>query len=141
MEVPFRLVGIKTTEFAKFEQAYMPEAVYEVAVQLGFRIIDQENVIEVNTHFTFELKNKPVLLIAISCFFELQSLNEYINKDSNTIILPKNIAQHFAVLTIGTARGVLHAKTEGININALILPSINVADLVNKDIVITPSKS
>jgi hypothetical protein len=134
----FRLVGIKTTEFAKFEQVYLPDTEYEVGVQLGFATLENQKIVEVNTRIVFELKNNPVLLIAVSCFFEIQAWDNYYNKDANALVVPKNVAQHFAVLTIGTTRGVLHAKTEGLVMNTLIIPTINVTELVPKDIVISP---
>jgi hypothetical protein len=37
------------------------------------------------------------------------------------------------MLTIGTSRGILHAKTEGTEFNKFILPTINVNQLVEKD--------
>ena len=42
---------------------------------------------------------------------------------------------HLIVLTIGTVRGILHAKTEGTKYNSYILPTINVAELIKTDIV------
>ncbi len=50
--------------------------------------------------------------------------------------MPKNFAQHIGVITVGTARGILHTKTEGTILNSLIIPSINVLELVPNDIII-----
>ncbi len=37
------------------------------------------------------------------------------------------------MLCVGTARGILHAKTEGTAFNDFILPAINVEELVEED--------
>lgn len=39
------------------------------------------------------------------------------------------------MLTIGTARGVLHSKTESTPFNSFLLPTLNVNELVKKDVV------
>jgi hypothetical protein len=36
--------------------------------------------------------------------------------------------------TVGTIRGILHCKTEGTPFNALILPPINVSEMVTGDL-------
>jgi hypothetical protein len=39
------------------------------------------------------------------------------------------------MLTVGTARGVLHAKTENTKYNRYVLPTINVASMIKNDAV------
>ena len=39
------------------------------------------------------------------------------------------------MLTIGTTRGVLHSKTENTPFNSFLLPTLNVNELVKKDVV------
>jgi len=38
--------------------------------------------------------------------------------------------------TVGTARGVLHSKTESTPFNGLIIPPINVEQIIQEDIVV-----
>ena len=38
------------------------------------------------------------------------------------------------MITVGTLRGVLHAKTENTEFNEFFLPTINVTDLIKEDI-------
>ena len=59
----------------------------------------------------------------------------YIKQD-NKIIIPKELLAHFGVHTIGTARGILHCKTEGTQFNTFILPPINVSERITEDIII-----
>jgi hypothetical protein len=42
---------------------------------------------------------------------------------------------HFGVITVGTARGVLHSKTDGSIFNDLILPTINLTEIIKDDII------
>jgi hypothetical protein len=137
--IEFRLAGIKTTEFAKFEKNFISNTEYEVVTNLGFGYFEKENIVEVNAKFTFEYDDKPVIVIAVSCYFQMIQWDEYFTPDTKSLLLPKNFAQHISVITVGTARGILHTKTEGDILNTLILPSINVLELVPDDIIITPN--
>ena len=49
--------------------------------------------------------------------------------------LPSGFVCHLAMLAIGTARGVLHAKTENTLFNKYLIPTINVAELIKDDII------
>ncbi|HTO34642.1 MAG TPA: hypothetical protein VLZ72_00270, partial [Flavobacterium sp.] len=69
--------------------------------------------------------------------FEIEK-DDFLNKvkqDNNTYLVAKGLAVHFAVLTIGSARGVLHAKTEGTPFNEFLLPTIDVNNMLKENIV------
>ena len=55
--------------------------------------------------------------------------------DDNTYLVAKGLAVHFAVLTIGSARGILHAKTEGTPFNEFLLPTIDVNNMLEEDVI------
>jgi hypothetical protein len=37
------------------------------------------------------------------------------------------------MITVGTCRGILHAKTENTKFNQFLIPTINVAELIKED--------
>lgn len=49
------------------------------------------------------------------------------DKATGSIMVPKSLLTHFAVLTVGTTRGILHAKTENTRLNHFSLPPVNVS--------------
>ncbi|NOQ75958.1 MAG: hypothetical protein GQ574_28385 [Crocinitomix sp.] len=53
--------------------------------------------------------------------------------DEQELVFPKGFIRHLSVICVGTARGILHAKTEGTKFNEFILPTINVEDLIQED--------
>lgn len=75
--------------------------------------------------------------LEVACEFELSddTLKELQNEEGN-YIFPVGLQQHFAVITIGTARGVLHERTKGTAMNEFFIPLINLAKFVNKDMVV-----
>lgn len=45
--------------------------------------------------------------------------------------LPRNIATHMAVFSVGTTREVIHAKTEGNYFNMFVLPTWNLSEVIS----------
>lgn len=74
--------------------------------------------------------------LAITCEFEIEE-NDYknIHKNEKTVI-PKELLEYFAVHTIGTARGILFYKTESTPYNYIIIPPLNVSEMIKDDMVI-----
>jgi len=48
-------------------------------------------------------------------------------------VIPKGFLTHLTVLTIGTARGVLHTKLEKTGFEKYLLPTLNISDLIKED--------
>ncbi|OXB04393.1 hypothetical protein [Flavobacterium pectinovorum] len=129
----FALIAIKTEQFALFEENYSSKKEMNVTTSLEFKINEGEKRIGVFATFTFDQTKKPFVKTQVSCHFVIDpnSWKSFIKND--LIIFPKSFIGHLTMLTIGTARGVLHAKTEGTEFNKFILPVINVNELVDKD--------
>lgn len=134
--IEFQLVGIKTAEFATFESDFVVDGEFMVNTNLNYSFHTEDNVVIVNAKFIFLCNEKPVIAIAVNCYFNLRQWDEYYIESEHKLTLPINLAQHIAVITIGTTRGILHTKTEGTLLNSLLLPSINVLELVPNDIII-----
>ncbi len=54
----------------------------------------------------------------------------------NTLTLEKGFARHLSVIAVGTARGVLHSKTEDTDLNHIALPLINIEEVLQEDVII-----
>ena len=56
-----------------------------------------------------------------------------VDNKTNTLNVPHGFPGHLAMLTGGTTRGILHAKTEGTCYNQYVLPTINVTEIIKED--------
>ncbi|QXP58373.1 hypothetical protein [Olleya sp. HaHaR_3_96] len=134
----FALSGLRTVSFATIDTAYKKNGTVNLVSNLGFGIDTDKHVISCNVKFTFEKKaDQPFLILEVKALFEIEK-NDFINKvkqEDGTYLVAKGLAVHFAVLSIGAARGVLHAKTEGTVYNEYLLPTIDVQQMVEEDIV------
>ena len=136
----FAFAGIKTNEFAIIDSAYKKTGKLEVITDIGFGLDESKRIIVIGVKFSFLKKEKqPFIILGVQANFEINKLGweSVYNKKENTFIFPENLITHLVVLTIGTIRGVLHAKTEGTQYNSYILPTINVADIIKSDVVFT----
>jgi len=133
-KIGFELLALKTEQFATFEEHVSEVGETEIFTELEFKIDKENKQVGVFTDFTFYQAKQTFLKIQISCHFEILSRSWEVFSKEEKIVFPKSFMGHLAMLTIGSARGVLHAKTEGTIFNKFLLPTINVDNLVTEDI-------
>jgi len=135
----FAFTGLRTVSFAIIEKAYKKNGESNLFTGLGFGLDIEDHVVTCNARFSFEKKkDQPFLILEIQALFEIEK-NDFHNEmkqADNTYLVSKGLAVHFAVLTIGSARGILHAKTEGTPFNEFLLPTIDVNNMLQEDVIL-----
>ncbi len=134
-QIGFELQGIKTEQFAIFEENYISKKETGLGTELQFKI-DQKNM-QIGVFLGLEyIQGKKVFLkIQVSCHFKIEekSLENFIQKRESKLIVPKGFLAHLAMITTGTARGILFAKTESTLFSKFIVPTLNVAEMIAED--------
>jgi hypothetical protein len=137
--ISFSLKGISTEQFAILESNYVLGENPKLGVSLSFGYNLQDRMIVPFVKCNFILHEKEFIILEVACHFQLD-LKDWelcFNSKEDKLTVPKGFAQHLVMLTIGTARGVLHAKTEGTEFNRFFIPAVNVQSLICEDVVIT----
>lgn len=100
---------------------------------MQFKLDNQNKSIATFLGFEFMQGKKVFLKIQVSCHFKIEesAWNSFIKQDQ--LVVPKGFLAHLAMITTGTARGVLFAKTEGTPFSKYIIPTINVAEMIKED--------
>lgn len=139
LPIEFLIRHISTDQFAILEDNYSRGE--DFVVQFGAQIqygLSPENKIIITT-FSFDLvqKQNKFIVLTVSCHFQISepSWQTFVSNPTEYRI-PKDFAIHLGILTVGTARGILHAKTENSNFNQFIIPTINLIDMVSDDVVL-----
>ena len=134
--VGFVLRKIGTDQFATIESSCMDDESIQISVEIDFGIDDKNKFIACYTKFQFLTNDSPFIILHVSCEFEVDqnAWNQFIDVEKNKIDFPLGFARHLAVITTGTARGILHAKTEGTKFNIYFLPTINVNEAVVNEV-------
>jgi len=132
--IRFSLAKISTDQFAILSNSFKIGDVVNLKTGLQFGADKENKIISVKASFQFEQQASPFLIIEASCFFKIEPTDWNTFVEKGEIVVPKGIITHFTVLTVGTVRGILHAKTEGTNFNGFIIPTVNVTKLVTSDV-------
>jgi len=136
--VEFSIVKVSTEQFAFIEEAFQKEAAINLNTNIRFLSDRNSRLVVVICQFQFEQKGIPFLKVEVSSHFLIapHSWKDFLRDDVTTVI-PKGFMTYLGMITVGTARGVLHTKTEGTRFNEFILPTINVMDIIKDDVLFT----
>lgn len=135
-KIGFKLVNITTEEFALIEDNFPTEAQAKSGIKLSasIKIDPLSRLVGIFTKFQFLNEEEPFLILEVACHFLLlqETWDSFTEDENNTIRLPQNLLTHFLVLTVGTARGVIHAKKPK-ELEGVVLPTLNVSNFFNED--------
>lgn len=102
-----------------------------------FSVSPADKLIKCGINLAFENKNAAFIILNINCEFLISEEGwPYFQKKEEEIEIEKEFAQHMAVLTTGTARGVLHTKTENTKFNKYVLPTLNLTEIFTENIIL-----
>jgi hypothetical protein len=137
--ISFALKKLTTEQFAIIEDSYSETAIIRLSTNIRSGADESQKMVAVFSSFTFEADNKPFIVIEAGCHFQIEEKewDEMLKKDTHTLIVPKGFMSHLAMLTVGTTRGILHAKTEGTCFNKFMIPPINVAEMFTENTIFT----
>lgn len=136
--IQFSIVKVSTEQFAIIEEAWQEKARINLNTSFRFAIDRSARLVAAFCQFKFEQKGIPFLKVEVSNHFQIEpdSWKKFLRDDITTLI-PKGFMIHLSMITVGTARGVLHTKTEGTRFNEYILPTINVIEMIKDDALFT----
>ena len=138
MALQFQLVKIDAPQFAIINDGEFSNPL-QINFELNFAVDSSFTSIKNALKIVFLNSSEPVMQLVVECYYAISkdSWHEMTQRD-NTIIVPVGFLQHLATITVGTARGVLFAKTVETNLSKYVLPLVNVTEMVKNDLVIKP---
>lgn len=142
-QVTFNLKGISTDEFATIKECYKEEEGVQIETGYGYEIDPDNYTVAVRFSILFKCNELPFIVLKLTCSFDVEkeSFDALFDSESGKYVIPRNFLTHLTVLTIGTARGVLHAKLEKTVFEKYMLPTLNVSDLIKEDLIFDPAKN
>ncbi|BBE18654.1 hypothetical protein AQPE_2817 [Aquipluma nitroreducens] len=134
--ISFSLQKVTTEQFAIIEEGFEEKGNIRVGINLRFAADDAKNMIAVFTAFNFDSNQKPFIIIEAGCHFmiEKEAWDQMFKAETNALNVPKGFLSHMTMITVGTARGILHAKTENTCFNKYVLPTVNVSEMIKEDV-------
>lgn len=136
--VNFRMTRIHVNQFAILNDSVNDKDSVELECGLGFYASEKCVSVSVKVMYT---SDEPLMVIETICQFEISedAWGSMIQVNGD-ILLPKEFLAHLAMHTVGTVRGVMHCRTEGSPLNFLVLPPINVVEMIQQDLLLPVNK-
>lgn len=135
LPIKFQLIHIEDNQFSTFEEMLDVEKPIKQEIGFGYGVDVENRSVAVSMEFVLHKGEKPLLKQKITCFFEI-SPDDFDNqlRNEKEVVLPCWLGKHLAMLTVGTARGVLFANTKNTKFNKYLIGLINVNEMFNQDI-------
>ena len=135
----FKLVNILTNQFALIEEHFSEDvSTVQLSLNHKFGIDIEKRNIALKNQIRFLSDNQIFIIVEITCTFNIseESWVELHIEEKSEIVIPSGFATQLLVLTVGSARGVLHAKTENTKFNKYFLPTLDLSKSIENDIVL-----
>ncbi len=130
--IPYKITQIETKQFAIFPDKFVNGDIVNINTNFNFNLKSDFEQIRCSSIIQFFQKEQLILLLEIVCIFDIANEGvEFIKKENR---VPVDFLRYMATIVIGTARGVIHAKTESTVLNSIVLPPINLVDAIKDDI-------
>lgn len=135
-QIGFSLGKITTEQFAIIESSFQEGEEVQFSIDIKFGINEKNKTIAVFISPGFYQKEKPFLLLEVACHFTIadNAWESFKSKGKTKITIPVGFIRHLSMLTVGTARGVLHSKTENTSFNDFLLPTINLTSIIKSGV-------
>lgn len=134
MLIPYKIARLETFQFAVFPDEFNNSDVVGVNSSYEFAISTDMASIRCRATFYYLQDENVLLILELGAIFVIapEGMSEIQAKGS----VPVDFLRYMGTIIVGAARGIIHAKTEGTVLNSVILPPINLVDIIKDDLVI-----
>ncbi|MCM1151184.1 MAG: hypothetical protein NC209_05570 [Alistipes sp.] len=139
-QVRFGLRAITVEQFAMlFEPTNQNDTSLDISLSIKGNYDDRAVALTLTIRFV--QKNRPFLLLENTCHFLVheEDWNRLSKGNTVDVKLPKKVMTNLFSIAVGTARGILHAKTEQTPYNRFFLPLLDAAEMINESVTIKKS--
>lgn len=134
MTIPYRIERIVTNQFAIFPEKFQNREDVAVDVNLNFGVGDHISPLKNITTVRYTQNNELLLVLEIICLYVISEDGlDAIRKAGK---IPVDFLRYMGSFSVGIARGIIHARTEGTVLSPVILPPINLNASIDKDLII-----
>lgn len=134
MTIPYRIVKIENSQFAVFPEKFDNGKPVKVETSFQFATSADTSVVKCVTFIHYLQNENVLLLLENATYFSIAPEGiAAIRKEGR---IPVDFLRYMATIAVGTVRGIIHAKTEGLVFNAIVLPPINLVEIIKNDLVV-----
>ncbi len=139
-ESPFRFLlhGMTTEQFAALDVPGFAGTADDIHWDLSFDLLPEERLITLCPLLTFQFADRPVLVLQTRATFQISEEDwvRILDAAAQRATIPVALMQHLAVIAVGAARGILHARVRDFPKHQhLLLPIIDLARVLTEEVV------
>jgi hypothetical protein len=136
MGIPYRIIQIVTRKFEQHPDLLVGGSNAQVVSEYNFAVSVAEHRIRCISKFVFLQGENTLLELELVCIFDVEhgAFNDL--KKEGELIVPVEFLRYMATICVGTARGDIHARTEGTTLSNIILPPINLVEAIKEPFVL-----
>lgn len=137
--IPYRISHIETMQFALFPDNFDNGKEVMVNTNCGFSVRQDLNQVKNIIGVNYIQNDKLLLVIQLACYYDIaeEGFNE-IKKEGR---IPVDFLRYMGTISVGITRGAIHAKTEGTVLNPVVMPPINLEEMLKNDLLIDARQS
>lgn len=132
--IPYRISHIETKQFAIFPDKFINGDIVDINTNYKFNLRSDWSQVRCTSTIQFIQKEQLILVLEIMCYFDIAPEGVEFIKEQNKVSV--DFLRYMATIVVGTARGVIHARTDGTVLNSVVLPPINLVDAIKEDTII-----
>lgn len=134
MTIPYKIARLETKQFAIFPESFNNSEGVGVNSSYEFSISADLTAIRCRSIFRYIQDEKILLVLELNAFFAIahEGITEIKEKGS----VPVDFLRYMGTIVVGTARGIIHTKTEGSVLNSIVLPPINLVEIIKEDLAV-----
>ena len=135
-KIPFRIFKIENDPIELHADLVDKNLIIEFSFQVSFNGDLKNRIIGCKTDYVFKQKDTIISSLTVYCYFMIEK--EFVKSKTvnNKLELSKDFLRYLATISVGTARGIQHAKTQGTDLNSMVIPPINLVSMDIQDFVI-----
>lgn len=135
-KIPFRIFKIENDPIELHADLVDKKSTIEFSFQVSFNGDLKNRIIGCKTDYVFKQKDTIISSLTVYCYFMIEE--EFVKSKTvnNKLELSKDFLRYLATISVGTARGIQHAKTQGTDLNSMVIPPINLVSMDIQDFVI-----
>lgn len=143
-EKPLYPVHFSIHDFS-VDKFVMPSGVYsshnkeiQAIKEFTFGLIKSQRIFVVIININLMRNSTKCLTIQTSTKFKFEKPDfyTYFNEATSQYIFPKDFVFHLATVALGTTRGYLFSKTDGLTFKNYLLPVSNLNEFIKSDVVL-----
>ena len=132
-KIPFRIFKIENDPIELHADLVEELSDIEFDFQVSYNGDLENRIIGCKTKYTFKQKNNIVSVLTVYCYFLIEEGFVKSKIENNKLVLSKDFLRYLATISVGTARGIQHAKTQGTILNSIVIPPINLMEMSIQD--------